>query len=95
MLLGGAVNYLGGISDRRFVTPSRLKPSAAFDLYGRYDLIPGPAGAAGLSLSLVVNNVFDRKPPTIRVTGPGETPYDSTNYSPIGRFVALTIARQW
>lgn len=95
MLFGGALNYLGGISDRRFVIPSRLKPSATFDLYGRYDVLPGPAGAAGLSVSLVVNNLFDRKPPTIRVTGPGETPYDSTNYSPIGRFVALTIARQW
>ena len=95
VLLGGAVTYLGGISDRRFATPSRLKPSATFDLYGRYDLIPGPAGAAGLSVSLVVNNLFDRNPPAIRVTGPTDTPYDSTNYSPIGRFVALTIARQW
>ncbi|MDP3673777.1 MAG: TonB-dependent receptor, partial [Novosphingobium sp.] len=94
-MLGGAINYLGALADRRFATRSRIKPSATIDVFARYDLIPGPPGEAGLSLSLVVNNILDREPPAIRVAGPTDTPYDSTNYSPIGRFVAVTIARQW
>jgi iron complex outermembrane recepter protein len=35
------------------------------------------------------------KPQLIEITGPTDTPYDSTNFSPIGRFMAVGIRRQW
>ena len=93
--LASYLNYTGALSDRRFASPVRLAPSATVDLATRYEVVPGSGGEAGLALSLIVNNLFDAKPRAIRTTGPTDTPYDSTNYSPIGRFVAIGISRRW
>lgn len=90
-----AINYTGALADRRFATPTRVAPSATLDLGLRYTLIPGRGKDPGLAVSLIANNVLDDKPEVIRTTGPTDTPYDSTNYSPIGRFVAIGLTRSW
>lgn len=90
-----AVNYTGALKDRRFATATRLAPSATIDLSAQYALIQGESDKPRLSLSLSVSNLFNDKPELIGVTGPTDTPYDSTNYSPIGRFVAVGIRGRW
>lgn len=90
-----AINYTGALVDRRFATESRIAPQATFDLGLSYDVIAGDGGEPGLAVSLTVQNLFDREPEAIRVTGPNDTPYDSTNFSPIGRFIAVGIRRHW
>lgn len=93
--LSSALNYTGALTDRRFAVASKLSPSVTFDIGASYDVIKSERKDPGLSISLTVNNVFNDKPPIIRTTGPSDTPYDSTNYSPIGRFVAIGIRRHW
>lgn len=93
--ISSSLNYTGALADRRFSTASRIAPSATVDLGLRYDIIPGRGGEPGLAVSLQVNNAFNRKPDVIRTTGPTDTPYDSTNYSSIGRFVAVGVTRHW
>lgn len=90
-----AVNYVGALVDRRFAEEQRLAPSATLDLGLSYDVIRSEAGDPGLSLSLTVQNLLDDKPAITGQTGPTDTPYDSTNYSPIGRFVAIGVRRRW
>lgn len=90
-----AVSYTGALVDRRFATESRIKPQATFDLGLSYDVIAGDRDEPGLTVSLTVQNIFDRQPDVIRITGPNDTPYDSTNFSPIGRFIAVGIRRHW
>lgn len=90
-----SLNYTGALADRRFATAARIAPSATLDFGLRYALVRGKDEEPGLAISLVVNNVFDNKPQIIRITGPSDTPYDSTNYSPIGRFVAVGVTRRW
>lgn len=90
-----AINYTGALADRRFATESRIAPQATFDLGVSYDVIRGEGRDPGLTLSLTVQNLFDREPEVIRITGPNDTPYDSTNFSPIGRFIAVGIRRHW
>lgn len=90
-----AINYTGALADLRFATESRIAPQATFDLGLSYDVIAGEGREPGLTVSLTVQNMFDREPEVIRITGPNDTPYDSTNFSPIGRFVALGIRRHW
>jgi outer membrane receptor protein involved in Fe transport len=89
------VNYIGALVDRRFATQSRIPASATVDLGVSYDAIRSSGRDPGLSLSLTVQNLFDNRPEIIGITGPTDTPYDSTNYSPIGRFVAFGIRRHW
>lgn len=93
--LTSAINYTGALADRRFATERRLAPSATVDLGASYDVIAGEGRDPGLSVSLTVNNLFDDSPEVIRTTGPTDTPYDSTNFSPIGRFIAIGIRKHW
>jgi outer membrane receptor protein involved in Fe transport len=90
-----AVNYIGALDDPRFATAARLSPSATVDLGITYDIVEGQGRDPGLSVSLTVQNLFDFEPARIRGLGPTDTPFDSTNYSAIGRFVAFGIRRHW
>jgi len=48
-----------------------------------------------LEFILAAQNLLNTPPPLI-ATGPvTDAPYDSTNYSPIGRFASFTIAKKW
>jgi hypothetical protein len=40
-------------------------------------------------------NLFDRRPQLIRTASSLDTAYDSTNSSPVGRFVSLSLSRKW
>lgn len=93
--LAGFANYTGKLVDRRFAAHSTIGASTTFDLSASYDVIAGKGREPGLAVSLTVNNLFNDKPPLIAQTGPTDTPYDSTNYSPIGRFVAVGLKRAW
>jgi outer membrane receptor protein involved in Fe transport len=88
-------NYTGKLEDERFANPATLSATTTFDLTAGYDFLPGQADRSGLSVSLTINNVFNKKPPLIAQTGPTDLTYDSTNYSAIGRFVALGVSRSW
>lgn len=90
-----ALNYTGALADRRFVEESRISPQATIDIGVSYDFLGGAERDPGLTISLTVQNLFDREPDVIRITGPNDTPYDSTNFSPIGRFVAIGLRRHW
>jgi hypothetical protein len=46
-------------------------------------------------LRLSVLNILNQKPHLINVVYPGEAPYDSTNESPVGRFVGASIRKAW
>jgi outer membrane receptor protein involved in Fe transport len=93
--VGGFVNYTGGLIDQRFTPVGKVAPHATLDLATSYIVIPGPPGNPGLEVSLSIDNLFDMHPPQIGITGPTDTPYDSTNYSPIGRFIAIGLSRHW
>lgn len=95
VLASAHVNYTGALADRRFASATRIAPQATVDLAMRYTVIAGTQDEPGLALSLVVNNVSNKKPQVIRTTGPTDTPYDSTNFSAIGRFVAVGLSRRW
>jgi len=90
-----AVNYLGSLRDPRFADAAPVSPSATVDLGFTYDLVRGEGREPGLAISLTVQNLFNFEPERIRGLGPTDTPYDSTNFSAIGRFIAFGIRRHW
>jgi len=94
-MLTTALNFTGALKDQRFAIERRIEPSATVDVGANYDIIAGSGRDAGLSVSLTINNLFNDKPELIQTTGPTDTPYDSTNFSPIGRFVVIAIRQHW
>lgn len=87
------LNYTGGVSDKRTATPFDVSALTSFDLTARY-LTIGSGLFGGIDLTLGVQNLFNAKPD--RIVGSFlDAPYDSTNYSPIGRYVSFSIAKKW
>lgn len=83
----GVTNRVDGVESASFTT---------FDLSLRYATDTHGAMWSGLEFALSVDNVLDRDPPLYRVTSPlYVAPYDSTNYSAIGRFLSASVSKHW
>lgn len=87
--LASYVSFTGGVTDRRRVIPIKVAPMTTIDLSARVKI--------GTLAEVAVNalNILNAKPDTTAVASPSDTPFDSTNYSAIGRFLGLTISRDW
>jgi len=48
-----------------------------------------------MELRLSALNVLNARPHFIRSVFPEEAPYDSTNESPVGRFLGVSIRKRW
>jgi outer membrane receptor protein involved in Fe transport len=88
-----SINRIGGVADTR-VSPAR-KIAGMTTLDAALRLRPSAGFAKGFDLILAAENLFNAKPAAISTTLPSDTPYDSTNYTPIGRFVSITLAKSW
>lgn len=90
------LNYIGDLSDTRVQPALRIPGQATVDLALRFRTSArAPYALRGLDVILAAQNLLDTAPPLI-ATGPvTDAPYDSTNYSPVGRFVSFTIAKKW
>ena len=93
--LTGDVNYLGGVEDRRYTPAVHVGGMTTVDmtLLVRSRSRSGPL--RGTEVGWTVQNLFNIKPARIATTLPSDTPYDSTNYSPVGRFIAVSLSKSW
>jgi iron complex outermembrane recepter protein len=93
--LSAFVNYVGSTLDNRFPTFARVGPFVTLDLSAalRTDSRAGPF--RGLELRLSALNVLNEQPDIIRNDEPEAPPFDSTNQSPVGRFIGLSVRKVW
>ncbi len=87
-------NYTSGVRD---MTNGRQGASfTTFDATLRYDVDHPQSVFSGWQFALSVNNLLDRKPPLYAPVAPDYVaPYDSTNYSAIGRFLSASVSKRW
>ncbi|UIJ46342.1 TonB-dependent receptor [Sphingomonas cannabina] len=95
LTLTAAVNHVGGVRDVRFDPAVSIDRMTTFDLTARYRVEAITPVFDGLDLTLSVQNLFNDEPDPIAVSIPYDTPYDSTNYSPVGRLVAFQVRASW
>jgi outer membrane receptor protein involved in Fe transport len=93
--LTATISYISGITDVRLATPDRVRGMTILDLGARYRLSKDRGLLRGLELGLTVENVFDAMPASIASSNFYDTPYDSTNYSAVGRVVAVEVTKTW
>lgn len=93
--LSAFVNYVGPMIDNVFADLRRVSPFTTLDLTAilRSSVRTGPLHNVEFRLSAL--NIIDEKPHVIRIVYPGEAPYDSTNESPVGRFVGASVRKVW
>lgn len=94
------VNYTGGSRGVSF--SEQLVPAQKIASWTTLDGQIGMSFDGGLrggqtKLTLSAQNLLDRHPPLISTVQPGAAlvNYDSTNISPVGRFVALQLMQVW
>ncbi|HZF43646.1 MAG TPA: TonB-dependent receptor [Sphingomonadaceae bacterium] len=87
--------YIGSVRDTRRPPASKVDAMTTFDLTLRFQSPASSGPLSGLDASLSVQNLFNAKPDRIAATLFSDAPYDSTNYSPLGRFVALSLRKAW
>ncbi len=89
------VNHVGGNEDRR-TTPIRPVGSlTTVDAALTYRVEESNSVLDGLELSLAASNLLNTPPDRIRQTLAIDPTYDSTNYSPVGRFISFTVRKTW
>ncbi|MBR0552716.1 TonB-dependent receptor [Stakelama marina] len=94
--LTAIANYSGALRDTRYSPAAELPSQFRFDFTARYHTgDSSPYWLRGIDITLGVENAFDVDPPTIFTTTVTDTPYDSTNYSPLGRVISLAVSKSW
>lgn len=88
-------NYVGGVEDNRLAFPGDIEPFPTVDLSARIRTTDQDGPFSGLEVRLSAINVLDHKPDRIGTSDPAAIPYDSTNQSPIGRFVSIAVTKRW
>jgi outer membrane receptor protein involved in Fe transport len=93
--LSAFVNYVGSTIDSRF--PEHDPVGAFVTLDVTASLRTGPAAGAfrNIELQLSALNLLGETPDIIRNSEPEAPPYDSTNQSPVGRFIGISIRKAW
>ncbi|PAL24288.1 TonB-dependent receptor [Sphingopyxis sp. GW247-27LB] len=83
------VNHMSGLDDDRQIVTVRIPSYSTVDLTVRVRI------GRRFDISLAALNLFDAKPTPISTASPFDTPFDTTNYSAVGRFVGLTLRQEW
>lgn len=88
------VNYTSGVTDA--VSGREMGSFTTADATVRYEFGPRQGLLSGVELTLSAQNIFDRAPPLYTPTRATEAaPYDSTNYSAIGRFLSISLSKRF
>lgn len=89
------INYIGGVTDNRSAARPGVSSMTTVDLSARHLAMGESRDGPSLEISATVQNLFNDKPDMIAKTFVYATPFDSTNYSAVGRFVSLSITKRW
>lgn len=93
--LGVFANYTGKIRDTRSPSGPVLGSTTTFDASLRLTTPTSSDVFGGVDLVLGVQNLFNAKPPLLETSYVYDAPYDSTNYSAVGRFVSFSLSKAW
>jgi outer membrane receptor protein involved in Fe transport len=66
-----------------------------FDATLRYDTGARVDAWSNVALELSAQNLLNRAPPLYIPVSWTYAPYDSTNYSAVGRFLSLSLSKHW
>mgnify|MGYP005991358923 FL=1 len=93
--LAVTLSHIGGVDDQRTASAGRVRGMTIADVSARYRIEGGHGPLGGVEVGLSIQNLFNVAPAVIATSLYYDTPYDSTNYSPVGRFVAFELVKRW
>jgi iron complex outermembrane receptor protein len=88
-------NYTGPITDLNVAPPVKRGDMTTFDLSLMWKAPATQGLLKGFEIGLYVNNLTNARPPYLEPFDDTTINYDSTNYSPLGRFVSVSLRKAW
>jgi outer membrane receptor protein involved in Fe transport len=93
------VNHISGETDVSSGEPVHIPVWTTADMQLSYSTTDWSGYMQGIRLALSVHNLFDTDPPALS-SGGFQAPYfssgyDSTNTSPLGRFISFSMTKDW
>jgi len=89
LTLSAFYNFIGGVTDVTSAPVAYGAPMKTVDFTTIWGI------SKDVDLSASVQNIFNQRPPFWNTPYPFVVNFDSTNYSPIGRFVSIAITKRW
>ncbi len=93
--LSAFVNYLGPTIDNTFRTVQSVPAFITLDLSASLRPKATTGLLSNVELRVSALNVLNEEPHHIRSHFPETVPYDSTNESPVGRFISASLRKVW
>ena len=90
-----SVNYVGSVVDNLSTPQVTIRAMTTFDLVTSLTLDPRQRLLRDVTIRLSALNLFNRKPEVVRQSAIYVTPFDSTNYSSIGRYLGVSVDKSW
>jgi outer membrane receptor protein involved in Fe transport len=87
------ISYIGSVLDERLGTARRVRAMTPIDLTGVIHLNSSSALLNKIDVTLTIQNILNDKPQRIQSLSANSTPYDSTNYPAVGRYIGATISK--
>jgi outer membrane receptor protein involved in Fe transport len=88
-------NYIGGVTSNLTTATEKGNSFTTVDFTLRYEMGKASNALSGLTIELSAQNVLNQRPPFYTPTSTNYPPYDSTNYSAIGRFLGFSISKHF
>jgi outer membrane receptor for ferrienterochelin and colicin len=93
--LAAFVNYVSGEEDNRTAVLAKIASQTTTDLNIGYMFQDAPGLAKDVKLTLTVFNIFDAPPPYAKPYSAYIGPFDSNNYSTIGRVISFAVSKHF
>jgi outer membrane receptor protein involved in Fe transport len=93
--LSAFVNYVGPTIDNMFPTLRHVATFVTLDLNASFRSGAKAGALRNVEIRLSALNILNQKPHFIRNLYPEAVPYDSTNESPVGRFIGVAVRKGW
>jgi len=95
LTMAAYVSHIGKVTDIRQSPVQSVEGQTPIDLSVTYRFDPAAGVLGNVEMTLSVQNVLNDEPSIIKTQSAHFTPYDSTNYSGIGRFASITLTKRW
>ena len=95
LMLSVWLSHVGSLLDTRRTPRRRIEGQTSLDLNWRYAVPQNRSLLGGVEFSVGVANLLNDKPTIIRTTAAYDVPFDSTNYSVLGRTFSVGLRKTW
>lgn len=93
LIASAFANHTGGVTNT--VNGEKTASFSTVDAALRYATDQTSGAFSGLEFALSAQNLLDRDPPLYAAAALDRPPYDSTNFSAVGRFVSVSVHKRW